>query len=349
MKELIFKIRAGLPALYFLNFRKNPNHLIPSMMSIKLTERCNYRCITCGEYDIGNKKNELGLRDWERVIKDFKKLGGMSVRFTGGEPFLRRDDLFSLISLTKSAGMRAAIATNGFLVREEDMGFMKRNGIDHITISLHGCKETHDNIVGIRGSWERIDRSIDQMKGVGLPVDIAFTIIKKNMDEIPFMVNYARNKKIGVGFNIFDNQLYFFKKTDADIEPPLSEMDRISLLLQTLRKKYPGSVNGHFNAFAEIPNLVRDARLRHYYCSRTLMELAFDSFGNLYHGCWVMPAAGNITQQDLQSILGSEKYRQGRLKGFQKECPGCTCGYELDVLMNLKKRRTIPEKRSDLR
>jgi len=37
--------------------------------------------------------------------------------------------------------------------------------------------------------------------------------------------------------------------------------------------------------------------------------------------------------------LFAEVSKKQKIKGFIKECPGCTCGYELDVTLNLRRHK----------
>jgi MoaA/NifB/PqqE/SkfB family radical SAM enzyme len=82
--KMLFK---GIYGFYVLNIKRDPNGFFPPILSIKLTDRCNYRCITCEHYKIGNKSEELNLIQWKKLIDEFEKLGGISIRFTGGSHF----------------------------------------------------------------------------------------------------------------------------------------------------------------------------------------------------------------------------------------------------------------------
>lgn len=331
------KLVAGLLGLYALNIRKNPTNFFPPTLSIKLTDRCNYHCITCNHYQMGDKRSELTLQQWQYVLRDFKEMGGFSVRFTGGEPLLRKD-IDSLVSYAKSLGLRVSIATNGSLLTEEQVGLFRKESVGRVTISMHGKEETHDSIVGIKGSWKKLDSIIRHMRRIELPVGIAFTIIKRNIGEIEAIVKYAKDLDIAVEFNIFHNNLYFSQGIDSSIGPSVEEMRGATNLLIELKRKYPEHIAGSIKGFREIPMLLQDSRLPHYYCARTLMGLFIDSLGNVYPGCWAMSPAGRLNHDTLFDIFRSQDYVEKRVKGFNKECPGCTCGYEMDVLMNIRRR-----------
>lgn len=62
-------------------------------MRVSLTDRCNYRCVYCmDECGVEKKSHDdiLSFEDVMTIIRAFHNLGGKKVRFTGGEPLLRK-------------------------------------------------------------------------------------------------------------------------------------------------------------------------------------------------------------------------------------------------------------------
>ncbi len=332
------KALAGLKGLYAINVKQSPDGFFPSLLSIQLTDRCNYQCIMCKAWEIGNKDREMTLNRWCEILSDFKRMGGLSVRFTGGEPFVRKD-IFGLIAHANKQRLRVAIATNGHFLEEKLLPKLQLLTIDHITISLHGRKEVHDSIVGINGSFERVTKLIPVLISSGYQVSIACTILRENVKEVEFIVDYARQQKISVSFNIFDTNLYIFKNVSLDFAPSQEEMARAVNKLLSLKRLYPETISQTVKVLQTIPSLLQNPRLPDYFCTRVLMEIYIDSFGNVYHGCWAMPPVGSVNVRPLYQVFHSTKYHDQRAKGFQKNCPGCTCGYGLDVTMNFRKRK----------
>lgn len=339
MSNIAKKAILGLKAMYNLNVKHDPGSFIPPIMVVMLSDRCNYRCVTCGCYKIGDKKKELSTEQWLKALKDFVAMGGVSVRFTGGEVFLRRKALYPLIEFLNKNNVAVKISTNGSLIREPDIEFLKTHKVDVVEISLHGTAQTHEDYVKIKGSHARTLDLVDRLKSAGITVRLAFTIIKSNLDEIEYIVRLAKEKNITVSFNILESNAYYFQGMDKSLIPSQSDMETTSQTLICLKKQYPNTVNGAEKHFMAIPSLYKDSRLPDYYCARVLMHVYLDSFGHVYHGCWAMPAVGNITEKGLLEIMESQKYIEGRKKGFDKECPGCTCGYQMDIGMNVRKRR----------
>ncbi len=96
--------------------------------SIKVTERCNLRCHTCGQWGERGYLRPSSTRDllkaelppdrWIAVFRDLRTHGHRpNVYFWGGEPMLY-DGLLDLIDETARLGMPPSIATNGIRVAE---------------------------------------------------------------------------------------------------------------------------------------------------------------------------------------------------------------------------------------
>ena len=107
-------------------------------MRVSLTDRCNYRCVYCMGDDGIEKKSHDDILSLERVfdvIRAFVNVGGKKIRFTGGEPFVRKGAA-DLIRKTKSSfpGCTVAITTNGVLLPAyiEEI----KNCVDAINISI---------------------------------------------------------------------------------------------------------------------------------------------------------------------------------------------------------------------
>src|SRR6201996_7706406 len=75
-------------------------------LRLSVTDRCNYRCVYCRTGEDGAFA-ELPIADYERILRLFVSLGIEKIRFTGGEPLLRKG-LLDLIR--SSADLRPAFS-----------------------------------------------------------------------------------------------------------------------------------------------------------------------------------------------------------------------------------------------
>jgi len=130
----------------------------PTSIDISLTDRCNHNCPGC----IGNKtgRKELSVQEWDRIGKDLKKNGALSIKISGGgEPTLYKD-YAQVISNFKEAGLVVGFYTNASALKEEDVKKITRD-CTWIRVSLdaespkrhakvHGVKMWNETLGGIR-------------------------------------------------------------------------------------------------------------------------------------------------------------------------------------------------------
>src|SRR5438270_12525867 len=85
----------------------------PSYIYFKLFDDCNARCNMCACWQ--HKSPRRDPEHYCLALQNIVGSGVRNVRFTGGEPLLYRH-LPSLIEQVSSAGVRASVITNGWLL-----------------------------------------------------------------------------------------------------------------------------------------------------------------------------------------------------------------------------------------
>jgi cyclic pyranopterin phosphate synthase len=104
---------------------------------VAVTEKCNFHCAYCHKEGMQNAyEHHLNQKDYAFLAKTFYELGFRKVKFTGGEPLLRKD-IAEIVSAFKTANYAdVSLVTNGSLITEEILKKLKNAGLDRITISL---------------------------------------------------------------------------------------------------------------------------------------------------------------------------------------------------------------------
>ena len=98
--------------------KDNPHkedNLLPNEVIIELTNGCNLECSFCMNNRRLKNLTELHFTKVFSVLEDIKEHGIKAVRFTGGEPFLRRD-LPDILRKAKSLGLYVILNTNSILL-----------------------------------------------------------------------------------------------------------------------------------------------------------------------------------------------------------------------------------------
>lgn len=108
-------------------------------LRVSVTDRCNLRCSYCvppNGVDLLSHAEVLRNEEFVRFIEIFVRLGIRKVRFTGGEPLVRKG-FIDIISGTRKAlpDVELCLTTNGILL-DEVLPDLKKYNIKKLNISL---------------------------------------------------------------------------------------------------------------------------------------------------------------------------------------------------------------------
>jgi len=140
----------------------DPYNRAITYLRVSLTQRCNLKCSYCfGSTDNGRDASELSNGEIIQLIKSFALLGINKIRFTGGEPLLRRG-VVNLVRETKAIeGIEiVGLTTNGFLL-DSFIGDLVDAGLDNVNISIDSLKAaTFHKITGVN-AFARVMAGMD--------------------------------------------------------------------------------------------------------------------------------------------------------------------------------------------
>ena len=132
-----------------MNVLKFPLHI-----EIKITNKCNLKCLHCISSAGRVYKKELSKKEIFKIIEEAKKEKAFTIGITGGEPFLR-NDIFEIIDKIYNSGLELIITTNGTLVNKSILERIK-NKVSLIRISIDHFERTkHDYFRGVKGSFQK--------------------------------------------------------------------------------------------------------------------------------------------------------------------------------------------------
>jgi MoaA/NifB/PqqE/SkfB family radical SAM enzyme len=159
---------------------------------IKLTSRCNLRCVMC-KYWQTTREDTLASARWREVFGELAALGCRKVHFSGGEVFLRRDFL-DLAEAAVARGLKVNLTTNGTLVDRERARRLAAIGVNSVSISLDGpTAATHDRVRRRPRAFKRSIRTIRRLKAADpdMRVRVNFVVMRGNFRRLPAMVALA--------------------------------------------------------------------------------------------------------------------------------------------------------------
>ena len=204
----------------------------PQQIIFFITNRCNSRCKHCFNWKVLNAEmNELSLEEIEKISKNLGEFPDLLL--SGGEPFLRRDlaDL-CYIFYSNNKIVNLAIPTNSLLpetIRDKTIEILEKcKGINlTLNLSLDGLKETHENIRGVKGNFEKVFENIKGLTKIrekypNLKINVSTVVFNENIKEIPELVEYVK-KNTTVDFHGFevirgDPKIAKTGLTDAEFE-----------------------------------------------------------------------------------------------------------------------------------
>jgi radical SAM protein with 4Fe4S-binding SPASM domain len=160
----------------------------------EVTKGCNLRCIHCRATATElSSPTDLPTRTALNIIDQIAAAANPILVLSGGEP-LYRSDIFQLARYATDKGLRVALATNGTLVTKDVARMIVDAGVRRVSISLDGADAlTHDSFRGIPGAFEAAVRGLQNLKALGMSVQINMTIARHNAHQLPDVLQLARN------------------------------------------------------------------------------------------------------------------------------------------------------------
>ena len=170
---------------------------IATDLRVSLTDRCNLRCSYCMPpegLDWLPKPEVLTGDEVARLVRiGVETLGIREVRFTGGEPLLRRD-LVSIIAATAALSPRPEISltTNGIGL-DRRAAALRDAGLDRINVSLDTLRPEVFAQIARRDRIDDVLAGLAAAAAAGLrPVKVNAVLMRDlNEDEAPELLRYC--------------------------------------------------------------------------------------------------------------------------------------------------------------
>ena len=172
-------------------------------LRVSVIDNCQLRCGYClpdGPQNLLPKVNYLTVKHYEAAASALRHIAIDKVRFTGGEPTLRKDLPNIVGAFAKRMSSTLALTTNG-------LGFLAMKdalvdaGMSSATFHLDTLREErYPSLMG-RGSVQRVLSAIDGAQSLGLLVKINVVVQKGlNDDELNNFLLFSRAQGVEVRF-----------------------------------------------------------------------------------------------------------------------------------------------------
>lgn len=185
---------------------------------IHLTEKCNLNCTYCYE----KKRNkDISFEDIKKLV-DYEisqKQKYSIIIFYGGEPLLQKNIIKNTIDYIKSKKCKTnfyfGITTNGTLLDNDFIKYMKENKFINIAYSIDGMKETHDlnrKTINGNGTFDIVETNAKKLLKTFDEVIAMSVITRNNLSKLSNNVEYL----INLGFKYINLQFDYSQDWQDD-------------------------------------------------------------------------------------------------------------------------------------
>ena len=174
-------------------------------LRIALCDRCNLRCIYCMPEDgiqFAKSVNILQHHEIIRVVKILSLCGVNKIRFTGGEPLLRKDVVEIIRDTVAVEGVSSVHLTTNGLLLEKMLEPLREAGLHGLNISLDSLKAERFEKIARRPGGDLVIKNMETALKTGFgSVKINMVVMRNfNHDEIPDFIELTRTRNITVRF-----------------------------------------------------------------------------------------------------------------------------------------------------
>ncbi len=171
---------------------------------IAVTDRCNLRCFYCMPAKGIPHEPRAHLLSYEEIIRLLKVLGQLGfqkVRFTGGEPFLRKDFIKLLESTAEIEAYKSIHITSNGTLLQKHIPKLKQLGITKINLSIDSLDKERFHKITRRDDFDKVMQTFHLLVDNGFKIKLNAVIMKGiNTQDIIPLAELAKDNPVDVRF-----------------------------------------------------------------------------------------------------------------------------------------------------
>lgn len=170
------------------------------------TTGCNFACPYCFEGEKSNKvMTEEVINNLILFIKNHRESKDLTITWYGGEPLMSFNIIKRIVSRIKAECnimlSSQSIVTNGYLINDDIIKFMKENRFSNIQITLDGIRENHNKTRCLKGThqptFDKIIANVDNLVSKmpeDFKISLRVNINKKNEEDFSNILKMAKSR-----------------------------------------------------------------------------------------------------------------------------------------------------------
>jgi radical SAM protein with 4Fe4S-binding SPASM domain len=301
----------------------------------EITLACDLACRHCGSRAGKARPDELTNAEALDLAAQMVALGTREVTLIGGEAYLREDWL-DIVRAFTSRGVLVNVTTGGRGFTLERARSAREAGVEGISVSVDGLRETHDRLRASNGSFDAAMNALAHAKSVGLRISANTQINRWNRHELGPLLEQL----LAQGITAWQPQLTAAMgraadETDLLLEPwhlveLFPELARLKARCDSANALFwPGNSLGYYGPY--------EAELRSAFpaghrgsCGAGIKTIGIEANGDV-KGCPSLPSeeyvGANVRDASLRDIWQrshelrfTRDHTPARMKGFCATC-----------------------------
>lgn len=286
-------------------------------LELEFSKACNLKCIYCYASAGNPMPDELTLAEIKYVIDQAAELGAKKIILLGGGEPLMYEGVESVVEYVHKKGLEQNVFTNGMLLTKELADLFFEHRVSVVVKHNSNIPQIQDRLAGVKGTYDKIRQGFEYLLEAGYPngkgqLGIQTVICRQNIEEIPDMWIWARERGIIPYFEIITNQGR--AKEHKELIVSNEEIRKVFEELEYIDETRFG------NKWSPHPTIAS------FTCKRHLYSCLVNSQGYIQPCTGIDMPVGNVRQEKLKDILKKspaiQKLRNiyANIEGECKEC-----------------------------
>jgi radical SAM protein with 4Fe4S-binding SPASM domain len=276
----------------------------------EITLRCDLACKHCGSRAGRAREGELTADEALDLVRQMAELGVTEVTLIGGEAYLR-DDWTEIARAVRAHGMECSITTGGRGFTAERAEAARDAGVQAVSVSIDGLRETHDAMRALAGSFDAALSAMRNLRAAGIRVLSNTHIHRGNASELEAIYEILAAEGVRAWMLQFTVAMGRAADHPEILLEPYQVLDVIPRLARLKERAkaggillMPGNNVGYFGPYERTlrPHMV-DSHCGS--CGAGRVSLGIEANGDI-KGCPSLPSAdyvgGNVREHSLKEI-----------------------------------------------